>query len=605
MSNALYRAGNFYTVPAVPYQPARAAYTWSETLTGTRVVVGNSQWIRVQTALGGSGRGSLTTLIYTGPVTGNGGINETFTYAVLHEVPGVPEVPGSPAYRVDNPPQGWTSFARTVAAAFGFCQSTFKVRDTVVGAAVGLSSFDNPTAGYGHIPHGLLFTGGQIKNLRTGAVLDSFVADDTFAIRNYGGSVTFYKNGASIGSESSTYGQETLRLAAVLYAADDFVSDPALVAMGAGSSAMQMPGMQMAASNYIVATSAMTLPALTVQSNPWSRAAMSLPLMGMLASQTSVFSQAALSMPRLGLLSYGGALGVMARSSAVLALPTIAGQGILLVGQTGSAAMARAPLAMIAADRPYAAAAMVLPRMTMEAHKEPDDFAYMLEGLRMGIGMSAQLVDVASMPIGLAFGIGMDALVLADAAMPIGMLMDVPMSASTVTTGEMAIRMLFDLPLAAPADDVDVWAVNLATNGSTSYSGFVFNSFANIGGRYFGSNADGIFELDGDDDAGTPIDAAISLGAKDFGSAQKKTLVECFVTMAGPAPLYMKLRAEGREFVYQTQSYSDELQLQRFKFGKGKALQANYLTPIIYNVDGEDFELEGIQFAVADLQRKL
>jgi hypothetical protein len=604
MSNTLYRAGNSYTVPAVPYQAARPAYTWFEAFTGTVMKGGGSSWIRVTINEDGPGGAPATVqFIFVGNLGQAEG--EPYTYVVQHDVAAVQEVQGSPAYRVDNPPQGWTSFARTVAAAFGFCQATFKVRDTVVGAAVGLSSFESPVAGYGHIPHGLLFTGGQIKNLRTGAVLDTFVAADTFAIRNYGGTVTFYKNGASIGSESSTYGQETLRLAAVLYATDDFVSDPTLVAMGAGSAALQLPAMQMLGGNNIVALAAMALPALTMQSNPSSRAAMTLPAMGMLASESAVFAQALLAAPPLALLSYGGSLGVVTRSAGAMALPTAGGQGLLLVGQTSSAAMSRAPLAMIAADRPYAAAAMTLPRMTMEGHKEPDDFGYMLEGIRMGVDMSAQAVDLVSMPIGLAFGVVMDALVLADAAMPIGMLMDVPMGASTVTTGEMAVRMLFDLPLSAPADDVDVWAVNLATNGSTSYAGFVFNSFANIGGRYFGSNAGGIFELDGDDDAGKPIDAAISLGKKDFGSAQKKTLVECFVTMAGAAPLYMKLSAEGHEFVYQTQSYSDELQLQRFKFGKGKALQANYLTPIIYNVDGEDFELEGIQFAVADLQRKL
>jgi hypothetical protein len=243
--------------------------------------------------------------------------------------------------------------------------------------------------------------------------------------------------------------------------------------------------------------------------------------------------------------------------------------------------------------------------MVMAAFEEPHFIGYLLELVELRFDLVARTEDVAAMPWPLLAAFDQSAEVATIALMPWPAVLDFGLTATTEETALVPWRVLFDFVLAAPADNIDVWAVNLATNGSTSYAGFVFNSFANIGGRYFGANANGVFELDGDDDAGVPIDAAISLGSKDFGSAQKKTLVECFVTMAGSAPLAMKLRAEGSEFVYQTQSYSDELQLQRFKFGKGKALQANYLTPIIYNIDGEDFELEGIEFAVADLQRKL
>ena len=145
-------------------------------------------------------------------------------------------------------------------------------------------------------------------------------------------------------------------------------------------------------------------------------------------------------------------------------------------------------------------------------------------------------------------------------------------------------------------------AVNLNGYGSTTYSNYPFNSFARIGDRYYGAKLDVLFELGGTDDAGTQIDAAICPGKLDFGTPQQKTVSEVFIGAASESALLLKVAGPAGEFSYAAQSFSAELRQHRFKLGKG--LKTNYLIPVFYNQDGADFEIDTLEFEVADLSRK-
>ncbi|MNV56453.1 hypothetical protein D3C71_1487370 [compost metagenome] len=153
----------------------------------------------------------------------------------------------------------------------------------------------------------------------------------------------------------------------------------------------------------------------------------------------------------------------------------------------------------------------------------------------------------------------------------------------------------------------EVYAMNLEGNGSTRYTGFDFNSFANIGGRYFGAKHDGIFELEGDDDAGQPIEASWSPGKLDFGTSQLKTPSHVYLGMAAEGYLYLRIDAEqdrkAVSYVYRVRGYDDSLRQERITIGKG--LRTNYVVPTFFNEDGEDFEIDTAEFVVADLTRKI
>lgn len=54
-------------------------------------------------------------------------------------------------------------------------------------------------------------------------------------------------------------------------------------------------------------------------------------------------------------------------------------------------------------------------------------------------------------------------------------------------------------------EEMNAWATNLLNQAVGKYTGFAFNSFANVGGRLFGFSDSGVFEITGSTDAGSPI----------------------------------------------------------------------------------------------------
>ncbi|MNY38694.1 hypothetical protein D3C86_1733350 [compost metagenome] len=135
------------------------------------------------------------------------------------------------------------------------------------------------------------------------------------------------------------------------------------------------------------------------------------------------------------------------------------------------------------------------------------------------------------------------------------------------------------------------------------YRSYPFNSFAVIDGKHYGASAEGLFLLEGDDDAGEPIHASFDLGEMDFGTAELKTITECYVGLSAKGNLFLKVIAEGREFIYKTRSFSEHMQQQRITPGKG--LKTNYVTVQFFNEGGADFEIDSVRFVVADLSRRI
>lgn len=154
-----------------------------------------------------------------------------------------------------------------------------------------------------------------------------------------------------------------------------------------------------------------------------------------------------------------------------------------------------------------------------------------------------------------------------------------------------------------PGKNLSVWSVN-PESGSAAYENFPFNSFARIGGRNYGASEAGIFELVGDDDAGTPIRASINLGKRDFGSPALKGISYAYLGVKSTGQMVVRVTTpEGKSYLYQTRSADAFMATQRADFGKG--LRAHYLELEIYNQDGGDFTLERLEFVVNELKRRI
>ncbi|MFC4923577.1 hypothetical protein [Delftia deserti] len=154
-----------------------------------------------------------------------------------------------------------------------------------------------------------------------------------------------------------------------------------------------------------------------------------------------------------------------------------------------------------------------------------------------------------------------------------------------------------------PGRNLSVWSINTATGASSAYEGYPFNSFARIGGRYFGATADGIYELEGNDDAGQPIAAHANLGQRNFGSNRLKAWPTAYLGVSSRGHMVVRVTTERETYTYRARSSGRDMQTQRVDFGRG--LRANYITLELMNECGADFDLDGIEFTVVELGRRI
>jgi len=81
---------------------------------------------------------------------------------------------------------------------------------------------------------------------------------------------------------------------------------------------------------------------------------------------------------------------------------------------------------------------------------------------------------------------------------------------------------------AEPSTEEDETGETLVLTGAMSepsvYSNFLFNSYAVFGGRYYGAKPDGVYLLEGSDDAGDSIHSGLRIGPHNLGIDRQKRL---------------------------------------------------------------------------------
>jgi hypothetical protein len=153
------------------------------------------------------------------------------------------------------------------------------------------------------------------------------------------------------------------------------------------------------------------------------------------------------------------------------------------------------------------------------------------------------------------------------------------------------------------------WVVNTETHAFTSYANYPFNSFATIGGKLYGAKTDGIYLLEGDDDAGVAIDAFARAGLDDFGSSKLKRMPSMYLGYTTSGRMLMKVTVMGdagdrEEHWYELEDRpANALREGRVKLGRG--LKSTYWGFELANVDGADFSLDEISWYPIVLDRRL
>ena len=138
-------------------------------------------------------------------------------------------------------------------------------------------------------------------------------------------------------------------------------------------------------------------------------------------------------------------------------------------------------------------------------------------------------------------------------------------------------------------------SINLSNMAVVQWCDYDFNSFCQIGENYYGSNENGIFLLDGDDDNGTNIDAFFELVLSDFGISNMKRIRSIYVGGEANGGLTLALKDDennSRTYVLNLTSGNKQ---SSGKVNVGRDGQGRYWQTRIDNIGGAYFAIDAIE----------
>ena len=598
--------------PGQPYLPARTISVQQTvcrpmiTVVGSRFYAGgyDPMWLG-----GGAAPGYRPDQTLSGSATVSG--MTCFQRTVKQSVPAQPYIPPTvgraptEAQIVQDFNLGWTGRARSIAAYAGAVEVTFKVPRSSVGVVVGLNTESHST-GYRDIRFAFYLSRGAVRILESGeqqAVLPAQTGGETFKIRRLNGEISYFVNDALV--RSTPNDAAPMHLDAALYSGGDTVDEPTITPLSAGSAAFEpLDGM---AGLYAAGIAAFE--PLESSAGMFSRGAVAFEPLTSVASDYAYGHAEARFEPFVSTAYTASLVPSYAIADGVFVQLSSSASG--LTGEIGTGQAGFEPLVALASEGSYGEGG---------ASFEPmDTFAYGLSGAEL-LSLGLYSASIAGSRANVMIGVG----IRFDSRMRVATLIEVfrnttealhsmVQASSTLTVSvqswvELFSRLKgrssgFSLAMDGDLSGLDTWVLNAESGGFTRYENYPYSSFAKVGDTYYGCKADGIYALDGDTDAGAAIRAMVSFGKQDFGTSALKRITNAYVGVSCEGRMFLKVIAEGEEYVYAARSADEELQVQRFDTGKG--LRVNYLEFELYNADGEYFELASVEFAVVPTSRRI
>jgi hypothetical protein len=157
---------------------------------------------------------------------------------------------------------------------------------------------------------------------------------------------------------------------------------------------------------------------------------------------------------------------------------------------------------------------------------------------------------------------------------------------------------------AALAGIFAAWCMNVESTKVSTYAQFPFNALVRYGGQHFGVAADGIYLLEGVDDAGADINAELKFGYDDFGSDQFKRVPHVYVGCKAEGNLQFTLSVDGKP-EYATSFSPEEEGIHNTRVKPGRGHRGRYWQPGLLNVAGVDFEIASLSLIEEVLQRRV
>lgn len=549
----------------------------------------------------------------------------TVSYPATPGQPYIAAVPAGWDYHL-----GWNSGARSTTFIQGSGKATFQARSTVVGAVVGLNGYQSPLSLDGlNIAYGWYFTKGTARVSENGVFKTGtwpYTDATVFTVRRTATTVQYLIDG-TLAYTSAATSTEILWMQAALYAGDDEVfnptltngPDPALTVTGTLTLTLPPPRMALGDARGQLKLRLPPAP-VAILAPPWGPGsyrmgpgggALTLRLPSAAAAlREGLGAVLRLRLPATALSAGLHGLAAPSFSALNLTLPTpMQGFGGL-VGAVGQLTLKLAPPRMAAASRAIGRLRLSLPVMNAYLRAWPYNELPDTNG-RVLLTGAATVTGVATLPTQPMVG------VLSGAASPYGVVTLGTATLSGLLVGSMDAQAVVTLPvqpfvgvLSGRIDILsglnELWVMNTEGGGTTQYEHYPFNSFAKIGNRYYGAGDDGLYLLEGPDDAGQPIAASFGLGQLDFGSPQLKTVTHCYLgTAAGALQLKIDALLNGAPASYTYAARGHGASMREVRFDLGRGLRSTYVQPTFYNVDGSAFEVDAVKFLVAESARRI
>lgn len=517
----------------------------------------------------------------------------------------IPSIPASPATIIYNFKLGWNGRSRSIDFLKGPGRFTFTIPVSDVGAVVGLSRSPQKE-GFNDILHGFYVAHGVIRVYESGVevLYVGGIPNAVLSITRTNGAIEYRVDGTLEHTGVDAGG--SMYLAASLYSGGDSVLAYSMVEWGESVMDSGFKPMQGFMGTESYAGAAGSFKPMTGSMSSVRRAQMSgsmKPMVGNLADGTG-YCQITSSFKPMTDEVYGFGLEPEYSLGYGFMLPM---QGVMtcLTGRIASMAGSTRPMSGWMADRPYASIQSELSPMVgyAENYLLPGQGVltnYLFGVTNMTAGVTLYAIINANMQVtGL-----MQVQTTATGSIPVGLSASASMEVQL--TVKAFIESLFQ-PSAGAFDQagepLTVWALNMDMNGSTRYEGYDFNSFAEIGGLYYGAKYDGLYLLEGPDDAGTAVDASVNFGNLNFGTIARKALPYLYCGVASNGNLILKVVADGATHLYTVRDNTELLKAHRFEPGRG--LRASYYDITIMNEGGTAFDLAEIEFFPLALSRKL
>lgn len=540
----------------------------------------------------------------------------------------IPATPGAPSHFIPTFNMGWNSGATSITTIVGPAYAQWTVTSSTIGARVGLSFLSNEITGLPVIAAGIEVFDKKlyvIKDDQRADLLGSVSPADTLFLLREAGSA-YLRVGTDFASAAIEYKMTGVQmgraaLGAVLYSGEDRVVDAVFVAgadagayittHGSGDPSMRSLAGIGADGSY---ASGQPLMAPMESDAAAANVGVGAPQMAAMLGVGRANSDVLWGAPSLSpMLCFGTGGAEIVRSYGLgvgYMQPLIASNAYSLTGGIGAGAVSFPRLEGIGADHPYGfASAGMSPifgwgdsgsagRAEMWAFGEPAGTQ------ELQIAAYAVINERTRAAQNWAMGTIAVALLRSETST----------TASWQSRQEMhtalreSLQLLDDMANSlaganGAAVNAETWAMNAETGASSAYGNYGFTGFAKIGGKLLGVKPDGIYALDGDTDAGAPINATIAFGKLNFGTSALKHVSNVYIGTSSAGRLYVKVATPQGEYVYKARHYDQKIRQQRFDLGRG--LRANYYEFELFTNDGAEFELDTVEFLLAKSARRI